>query len=41
MKFLINASYSTDGAKGVLKSGGGTARKQATESMINGLGGTM
>jgi len=41
MKFLINASYSADGAKGVLKSGGGTARKQATESMINGLGGKM
>ncbi|PQJ09348.1 GYD domain protein [Flavipsychrobacter stenotrophus] len=41
MKFLINASYSAEGAKGVLQSGSGTKRKQMTESMINGLGGKM
>lgn len=41
MKFLINASYSAEGAKGVLQSGSGTKRKQVTESMINGLGGKM
>lgn len=41
MKFLINASYSAEGAKGVLQSGSGTKRKQMTEAMINDLGGTM
>ncbi len=41
MKFLILASYSTDGAKGVLKNGSGTERKQITQSMIEGLGGKM
>ena len=41
MKFLILASYSTEGAKGVLKNGSGTDRKQATEAMIKGLGGKM
>ena len=41
MKFLILASYSAEGAKGVLKSGSATARKQMTETMINELGGKM
>jgi len=39
-KFLIKASYSPDGAKGVLSTGG-TARKQAVEKSINSLGGKM
>jgi len=38
MKFLISASYSAEGAKGVLTSGSGSKRKQITEAMINGLG---
>ena len=37
---MINASYSPDGAKGVLSTGG-TARKQAVERSINNLGGKM
>lgn len=41
MKFLISASYSAEGAKGVLTSGSGSKRKQITEAMINGLGGKM
>ncbi len=41
MKFLIYASYSAEGAKGVLESGSGTKRKQLTEAMINGMDGKM
>jgi uncharacterized protein with GYD domain len=41
MKFLIEASYSTEGAKGVLKASGGSGRKQATEKMITELGGKL
>jgi len=41
MKFLILASYSPQGANGVLKTGSGTARKLAAESMINSVGGKM
>ena len=41
MKFLILASYSADGAKGVLKTSSGTARRKATETMITELGGKM
>ena len=41
MKFLILASYSSDGAKGVLQTRSGTERKQATNNMITGLGGKM
>lgn len=41
MKFLILASYSAEGAKGVLTSGSGTKRRQMTEAMINGMGGKM
>ena len=41
IKFLIEASYTAEGAKGVLKNGSGTARKDATEKMINELGGKL
>jgi len=41
IKFLIKASYTSDGAKGVLKTGGGTNRKQATEKMLSDLGGKL
>ena len=39
-KFLIKASYTHEGVKGLLKLGG-TIRKQAIEKMINDLGGKM
>jgi uncharacterized protein with GYD domain len=41
MKFLVEASYTAEGALGVLKSGGGVNRKNATEKMSNSLGGTL
>lgn len=41
MKFLILASYSADGAKGVLKAGSGADRKKHTVNMVEGLGGKM
>jgi len=39
-KFLIQASYTAEGAKGLLKEGG-TKRRQAAESAIKSTGGTM
>ena len=39
-KYLIAASYTPDGVKGVLK-GGGTARVDAVRTMIEGLGGKL
>jgi len=41
MKFFIVASYSKEGAQGVLKTGSFSGRKKATADMINGLGGTL
>ena len=37
-KFLVRASYTSDGVKGLIKEGG-TSRKQAVEKMIADLGG--
>jgi uncharacterized protein with GYD domain len=37
-KFLIDASYTSDGVKGV-QSGGGTARVEAVTKAVEGLGG--
>lgn len=39
-KFLIQASYTLEGTKGVLKEGG-TARRDAVEQAIKGLGGKL
>lgn len=39
-KFLVKASYTPEGLKGLLRSGG-TARKQAVEKTINGMGGKL
>jgi len=39
-KYLWQASYTAEGAKGVLKDGG-TARIQAVEKILAGLGGTL
>jgi uncharacterized protein with GYD domain len=38
--YLVTASYSPDGVKGVLKSGG-TARADAVSKAVQGLGGKM
>ena len=39
-KYLWQASYTAEGAKGVLKDGG-TGRVQAVEKVLAGLGGTL
>ncbi len=39
-KYLFQASYSTDGVKGLL-SEGGTARMQVVETLTNSLGGSI
>ena len=39
-KYLIKASYSSDGLKGVMKAGG-TSRVKAVEHAIEGVGGTL
>ena len=39
-KFLIKATYTSDGVKGLLKVGG-TNRKQAVEKMLNDMGGKL
>jgi uncharacterized protein with GYD domain len=39
-KFLLKASYTTDGVKGVLKDGG-SARRAAVEETVRGLGGSL
>ena len=37
-KYLIEDSYSAEGAKGLIK-GGGTARRAEVQKMVEGLGG--
>ena len=39
-KYLIEASYTQDGLKGLLKEGG-TARRTAVESAVKGMGGSL
>ena len=39
-KYLLQASYTVDGVRGLLKEGG-TGRAQALEKVISGLGGKM
>ena len=39
-KYLLQASYSVDGIKGLRKEGG-TARRAAAEALVKSLGGTM
>ncbi len=39
-KYLVQASYTHDGAKGLLKDGG-TARRAAVEQMVTGMGGRL
>lgn len=40
-KYLITASYSAAGAKGILTQGGGSARRTAVEEAIQSVGGTV
>lgn len=39
-KFLVKASYTPEGVKGLLRSGG-TARRQAVEKTVNDMGGKL
>jgi uncharacterized protein with GYD domain len=39
-KYLIHASYTAEGAKGLMKAGG-TARRAAVKKMVEGLGGRL
>jgi uncharacterized protein with GYD domain len=39
-KYMIHASYTAEGAKGILKSGG-TARRKAVEELLGPLGGKL
>ena len=39
-KYLVNASYTTEGIKGLLKDGG-TGRRAAVEAALKGLGGKL
>lgn len=39
-KYLFTASYTADGAKGLINDGG-SARKVAVETLVSGLGGTL
>jgi uncharacterized protein with GYD domain len=39
-KYLLQVSYTADGAKGLLKDGG-TKRQHAAKALIEGLGGTL
>lgn len=39
-KYLIQASYTAEGTKGLLKEGG-TGRRRAVEEVVGGLGGTV
>lgn len=40
-KYLIKASYTVEGTKGLIKGGGGTARRAAIQQMMQGLGGKL
>lgn len=38
-KYLISASYTAEGTRGLIKGGGGTARRAAIQEMLEGLDG--
>jgi uncharacterized protein with GYD domain len=40
-KYLVKASYSAEGARGVISSGGGSARVEAVRQLIESVGGTL
>lgn len=38
-RYLFRANYTVEGTKGLIKGGGGTARKAAVQDALKGLGG--
>lgn len=40
-KYLIKASYTAEGTKGLIKGGGGTARRAAVQQLMQGLNGKL
>ena len=40
-KYLVTARYSPEGARGVIKGGGGTARVDAVRQLVESVGGTV
>ena len=40
-KYLVTARYSAQGAQGVIKGGGGTARVEAVRQLVESVGGTV
>jgi uncharacterized protein with GYD domain len=40
-KYLIGASYTVEGTKGLIKGGGGTARKNAIQQLLQSVGGSL
>lgn len=40
-KYLVTARYSSEGARGVLKGGGGTSRVEAVRQLVDSVGGTV
>ncbi len=40
-RYLISASYTAEGTKGLLKGGGGTARRSAVQQSLQSVGGEL
>ena len=40
-RYLVSASYTAEGAKGLLKGGGGTARRSAVQQLAQSIGGEL
>jgi uncharacterized protein with GYD domain len=40
-RFMVSASYTAEGTKGLLKGGGGTARRSAVQQALQSIGGEM
>jgi uncharacterized protein with GYD domain len=40
-RYLVTASYTSEGARGVIGSGGGTGRVEAVRQLIESVGGTV
>jgi uncharacterized protein with GYD domain len=40
-RFLVSASYTVEGVKGLLKGGGGTARRNAVQQALQSIGGEL
>jgi len=40
-RYLVSASYTAEGAKGLIKGGGGTARRTAVQQTLQSIGGEL